>query len=88
MSNAIDILVVGGPANGKQICMQREHQVPLLGFVAEGVGEVTYTRRKWLHPTTGKLYHIAARDEDAVTDEQIIVEITMANFGPAWDLNR
>jgi hypothetical protein len=86
MSNAIDILCVGGPANGKMVCMQKAAATTYIEFPILP-DDTRYTRRKWKHPLNEKMYHIASRDTDVVTDEQIIVEIVMANFTPAWDLN-
>ena len=90
MSNTIDILCVGGPSNARMINMDRAHATTYIEFplaVDETGNLLRYTRRKWMHPDTQKLYWIAARADDILTDEQIIVEITMANFQPAWDLN-
>jgi hypothetical protein len=56
-------------------------------LAADGGGLLTYTRNAWEDPLTGKRYHIAARPDDAVTDEQIIIEVVLALFNPAWDLN-
>lgn len=86
MSNAIDIMCVGGPANGRMVCMQKNMLTTYIDFPVVG-GVVTYTRHKWEHPITGKLFHIATRDGDDVTDDDIVFEVTMGNFTPAWDLN-
>lgn len=87
MSNAIDILIVVGPANGKMVCMDRRWLTTYIEYPVSGVqGLVKYTRRKWPNPETGKIYHIATRDEDNVTDMEVITEIVMRNFQPAWDV--
>jgi hypothetical protein len=90
MSNAVDVLCIGGPMNATLVCVPRPGP-SLIEFpvatdeTAEAV--LTYTRRTWEDPVTGKKYHIAAREGDDVTDEQIIIEIVMHNMPPSWDLN-
>jgi len=88
MSNTIDVLCVGGPANGRVVNMPRPGTTYIeFPLIVDGGGLATYTRRTWEDELTGKLYHVATRDEDAVTDEQVIIEIVLALFNPAWDLN-
>jgi hypothetical protein len=84
MSNTIDVLCVGGPANGRVFNTPR---VGKLVTLVEGAGDVTYTRQAWTDPLTGAKYHIATRVEDGVNDDQIVIEIVLALFNPAWDLN-
>ena len=88
MSNAVDILAVGGTHNGRQWCMQRAQMTTYIEAQAEGFGIVRYIRQQWEHPDTLKLYHIATPEGETVTSEQILAEIESANFQPAWDLNR
>lgn len=89
MTNAIDVLVIGGPADGKMVCMPRPASTYIeFPYTLPDDSLLRYTRRKWTDPNTGKVYHIATRDEDMVTDEQIAWTITIANFQPGWDLNR
>lgn len=84
MSNAIDILCVGGPANGRMVCMHKKHLTTYIEFP----GVTRYTRRQWEHPLTGKMFHIATIEGDDTTDDDIVFEVTMTNFTPAWDLNQ
>jgi len=85
MSNAIDIMCVGGPANGRMVNIPKPAPTFIDFPVAGGI--TTYTRTTWTHTLTGKLFHIATRAEDEVTDDDIVFEVTMGNFTPAWDLN-
>jgi hypothetical protein len=85
MSNAIDILIVGGPADGRMVCMQRKQLSTFVEFPTAEEGLATYARGKYAY--NGKLYHIATREEDALTNEQIDFAIVMNNHQPAWDLN-
>lgn len=89
MSNAVDVLAVTGAANGRQVCIQRDRITGFIDFplVANGrmTGSVSYPVIKWQHPASGKWYWIAA--PNFATNEEIIAEILVANFQPAWDLN-
>lgn len=87
MTNAVDILLVGGDANGHLVCMNRLHATTYIDTIGT-LGVVTYSRIQWTHPTTGKLYWIAVEDAALPpTDAQVIAEIDAAKFNPAWDLN-
>jgi hypothetical protein len=86
MSNAVDILLVGGPAGDRMILASKERMSKYYAFPYKS-GEVSYTLQAWTHPVTGAKYHIGISDDWPVTDEEIAVAIVMGNFGPAWDLN-
>ena len=91
MSNAIDILHVGGPKDGVMICAPR----PAAKFynypVVDGgvpVGEYSYERIQ--HAYNGFYYHIAIPATEGAenpTDEDINAAIDAYGFTPGWDIN-
>jgi len=87
MSNAIDILLVDGPANGRMICMDRAKQVSKIATMVGGMGEVIYVRQTFTSPDTNNKYHVAIPEGAETTDETILFEIVMNDHQPAWDLN-
>lgn len=91
MSNAIDVLCVGGPKDGVVICMQRP-AVKFIEFPAiaglEVVGIHTYERIQ--HEREGFYYHVAiphGEGAEEVGDEDINVAIEAYGFTPGWDIN-
>lgn len=82
MTNAIDILMVGGPANSRVVCMNRARMSSTID-----AGGTTYTRRVWTDAETTRQYHIATPLETEVEDADIAHEIALSRFPPAWDLN-
>lgn len=90
MTNAVDVLAVGGPANGRMWCVNKvggkmASYVEVIS-IGEQAGVLQYPLRKWQHPVTQRWYWIATREVDQVTDADIVWEITVNNFQPAWDL--
>lgn len=91
MSNAIDVLCVGGPKDGVVVCIQR----PAAKFIEypavsgmEVVGTHTYERIQ--HDRDGRYYHIAVPVGDGVEEvgeEDINAAIDAYNFTPGWDIN-
>jgi hypothetical protein len=73
MSNAVDILVVGGPDDGLVLCQPRG--VPAT-IVHKGV---SYT-----HEIYDEQYHIARFDPE--DDSNVADAITAKGMTPSWDL--
>lgn len=88
MSNATDVLAVGGPGNGRVWCVNRNAERPVrtVTAIAQGVGEITYTINKWWDIGTQRWYWIATNDAYPVGDTEIAWQIVINNFNPAWDL--
>lgn len=74
MTNAIDVLCVGGPLDGRMWCMPKP----------QALGE--YVTNAWNHPDTNDGYWIAMHPDYLVDDEAIKAAIAEANFTPAWNL--
>ena len=84
MTNAIDILCVGGPRNSTVVCMNRARMTTNIE-----VGEDTCTRQVWTDPDTTLQYHVATQPgESEAGNVEIANEIALSRFPPAWDLNR
>lgn len=88
MTNATDILVVGGPAHGNMWCLNRETnaQHKPIEMLLDPSMSVVYQPIEWWHPINERWYWIAVRDEDDTTDIDIAAEIAASGFQPAWDL--
>lgn len=91
MTNATDTLAVGGPANGKVWCLNRNNIQfpPNIDTQVMRVGEithVTYTPRHWWNEADQRWYWIATSDEYPVTDDDIALLVSLRFFNPAWDL--
>jgi hypothetical protein len=89
MTNATDILAVGGPANGRMWCLNRNAQgfptkVEVLSI--DPAGMVTYVPRKWWDEVNQRWYWIATWSGDEPDNNRVWWEITVNNFQPAWDL--
>lgn len=85
MTNAIDILLVGGPKNGTVVCMNRARMTTNIEFPD---GDV-YVRQVWTEPGTTLQYHVATQPgEGEPGDLDIANEIALSRFPTAWDLNR
>ena len=88
MTNAIDILCVGGPRNSTVVCMNRARMNTFIELGTDGGGVVTYTRKVWTDPETTLQYHVATQPgEGEAGDVDIANEIALSRFPPAWDLN-
>lgn len=89
MSNAIDVLCVGGPKDGVVICMPRPAAKFINYPVLAGQGGV-YTYERIQHERDGRYYHIAVpagEGAEEVGDEDINVAIEAYGFTPGWDIN-
>lgn len=91
MSNAIDVLCVGGPKDGVAICMPRP-AAKFIDFPAISgdmpVGVYTYERIQ--HVFDGKWYHIAIPAQEGAenpSDDDINAAILAYRFTPGWDIN-
>ena len=87
MTNAIDILCVGGPRNSTVVCMNRARMAANIEFPTFGGSDV-YVRKVWTDAETTLQYHVATQPgEGEPGDVDIANEIAMSRFPPAWDLN-
>lgn len=87
MSNAVDVLLIGGVATGLQMCALRP-VVPELTWN----DTITMTAHTYEHivytSNDGKNYHIAiAEDEVDVDENEIEILIDAVGFQPGWDIN-
>jgi hypothetical protein len=84
MTNAVDVLIVGGSANGTIVCMPLDSTRIELG--AERYTPAPYTMED------GKAYWIAypfsANPADIPSDATTVAAIQASPIKPAWDLNR
>lgn len=90
MTNATDCLVVGGPANGRMTCLNRNAQgfphLVAYATIDSPDTQVTYMPKRWWHPELERWFWIATREDDEVSDFDIILTIAENDFQPAWDL--
>ena len=86
MTNAVDVLAVGGPANGRMWCVNKAAGAMPSTVQVISQGVLTYPLTKWWCEVTQRWYWIARRDVDQVTDADIYWEVVLHNFQPAWDL--
>lgn len=87
MTNAVDVLLVGGLCDGMMECVNRANGVPAT-IDAQVPGEeytLPYAMTKFWNDVDDRWYWIALYDQDA-TEEQIIYAIAFHAFQPAWDL--
>lgn len=86
MTNAIDILCVGGPQHATVVCMDRARQTTNITFPYDGS---VYARKVWTDAETTLQYHVATQPgESEADDADIANEIALSRFPAAWDLNR
>ena len=86
MTNATDVLLVGGPKNGEMFCVNREGYMPSQLDPSQLNQDVApYTLRKFWNNVTERWYWIGTQD-DTPTDEDIQWQIAAVDFKPAWDL--
>lgn len=82
MSNAVDVLLVGGACAGQVVCMDRSDTRIQLG-------NVNYSPTPFEH--NGKNYWVAmpvtVEEGEIPTQEEIGAALDAKNFQPAWDLN-
>lgn len=89
MTNATDVLLVGGPGSGDMHCLNRNapsfpSKITMLEL---GVGEVVYRPVKFWSTTHQRWYWVATSDELYPVDGQFIaMAIELCDFQPAWDL--
>lgn len=87
MTNAADVLLVGGPANGRMICCNKvPKMVSNIDTIVEGQGVVTYPVNKWWNAQTQRWYWLAIYPDAAISDTEIANEIWAREFQPAWDM--
>lgn len=89
MTNAVDVLAVGGPATNRVWCLNRNAQgfphtiqVPSL----DPAGVLDYTPRRFWNTVTERWYWIATWSGDEPTDSEIQFIIAVNDFPPAWDM--
>lgn len=89
MTNAVDVLCVGGPADGRMHCLNRNAQ----GFPTnievvslDPAGQLTYVPRMWWSEDVGAWYWIATWSGDEPGDSEIMFAIAINQFNSAWDL--
>lgn len=89
MTNAVDVLCVGGPKHETVVCFNRvgglksTHTFPDISGIGD---DAVYTRREWWSEGTEHWYHIATDANDEPTDSEIAIAIAANLFPPAWDL--
>lgn len=88
MTNAVDILLVDGPAHGRMICVKRPAPTNIELQLDPLTPVLQYVRREHTYFGTDKKYHVALPPDSVVTDAFIDGTIFTLNFQPAWDLNR
>lgn len=84
MTNATDVLCIGGPLNGYMYCLNLTTVPPSvsLGFsLTPG-----YVARKWWNINLQRWYWIATTASDPVDDATIFAAVVVAQMQPAWDL--
>jgi len=80
MTNAVDILCIGGAADGDMLCVKR---AVAAAYYAR---DVAYSHL--VYEREGKKYHLAIpQGEELPSSETIGNAIDAANFPPSWDLN-
>lgn len=84
MTNAVDILLVDGPAHATVVCAKRPVTTNI-ELPVEGVGMVQYVHREYCD-LDGRWFHIATPPDSEVTDGFIDGTIFVLQFQPAWDL--
>lgn len=85
MTNAVDILLVDGPAHGHVVCMKKPLTTNIETLIG-GQGVAIYERRVHDHYNEGVLYQVALPPNSEVSDDFIDGTIVACNFQPAWDL--
>ena len=78
MTNAIDILCVGGAQHGQMWWAHLSHGVKTI--------EDGYVIQEWRDPDTNEGYWIAANPSSPVDDPTIKATIAERQFTPAWNL--
>lgn len=89
MTNATDVLGVGGPARDHMWCLNRNAQgfpmnVEVVSFDPPGV--LTYVPRPFWNTVDERWYWIATWSGDEPGDSEIQFAIVVNNFNSAWDL--
>ena len=86
MSNAVDIVMVDGPAHGRMVCMERDKMTTYVEFPVLGAngGLANYTVVK--REIAGQWYRFGVPTgmEPQPDDSSVL----LAGAQPAWDLNR
>lgn len=89
MTNAVDVLCVAGPANGRMHCLNRNAQ----GFPTnievvslDPPGQLTYVPRRYWNTMDERWYWIATWSGDEPGDSEIQFAIVVNDFVPAWDM--
>ncbi len=85
MSNAVDILFIGGPNHNVMYDVPKPYVSSYpMDFPSTGI--VFYERRSF-HHTNGKQYHVAVLLDSGLTDAYIEAMIDAYGMTPSWDLN-
>lgn len=89
MTNAVDVLLVGGPAHGRVICANKSTNPLYVEAWEDGDYLGRYQRESWTNMQAER-YHVAYPDGvyPTPTNSEVEAAIEAANFNPAWDLNR
>ncbi|HEX8586206.1 MAG TPA: hypothetical protein VF680_17570 [Allosphingosinicella sp.] len=89
MSNAVDVLLVGGPKNGSMLCVPRPVvNIPVDAGQLQGDPEYIYNVQAWTDPLSGKRYWIGTRENDPPPNDSVVtVLILVQQMPPSWDLN-
>lgn len=83
MTNAVDIVMVGGAANGRMVCASRERMTSRYEFPVEAGDVAAYTIAK--RQIDGVWYRFGYPTGEAEPDDATIIA---AGAKPQWDLNR
>lgn len=78
MTNAVDILLVGGPAHGRMVCARRPVSANIDALTSGGIA--VYKTEAF-----GR-YWIARAVDLGITDEEVEAAIAYVNLQPSWDL--
>jgi len=88
MTNAVDVLLVGGPKHAQVACINRAAMPNYIGMPENGIADVySYIRHTWKHDDTGMLYHVGIGPGVQPTDSLVQNAIDLVQFPPSWDLN-
>lgn len=85
MSNAVDIVMVGGPAHARMVCMERDKMTTYVEFPVIGAngGLANYTVVK--RQIDGEWHRFGVPTGEV---EPTDADVLLAGSTPAWDLNR
>lgn len=84
MSNAVDVLLVGGVASGQQMCALRPVTPELVWNDTSTMTAHIYEHMVFTS-SDGKKYHVALNDDSNEAEIELLIDAT--GFQPGWDIN-